>query len=165
MLAMTGLELKENRTWTSEQVELLTQLWMKGDNPSARSVALEINKTFHTIYSRAAVLGKIFRIGLVGRRASGINQGYAPDTPRKRIRKPRRRLFPTDAVYLAALKENECTAICGPLVSLMELTSKNCHWPIGDPKNPDFAFCGAATQHGPYCSGHKRMAYEPRTRR
>ena len=39
-----------------------------------------------------------------------------------------------------------------------------CKWPIGDPKAPDFSFCGAAVDgDGPYCPGHHRRAHQPHT--
>lgn len=45
-------------------------------------------------------------------------------------------------------------------VSLMELKLTSCRWPIGDPKDPDFHFCGNQTQTGKsYCPDHCKMAY------
>lgn len=35
-----------------------------------------------------------------------------------------------------------------------------CSWPIGEPGNPDFHFCGHPVVPGkPYCTAHCRMAY------
>ena len=37
---------------------------------------------------------------------------------------------------------------------------KECLWPIGDPSDPEFSFCGAETSPGrPYCAAHCAMAY------
>lgn len=37
-----------------------------------------------------------------------------------------------------------------------------CVFPFGDPRNPDFHFCGErAEPGGPYCYGHHRVAYRP----
>ena len=37
-----------------------------------------------------------------------------------------------------------------------------CRWPLGDPRNGDFAYCGLTPAKGrPYCAGHCRMAYRP----
>lgn len=45
-------------------------------------------------------------------------------------------------------------------VSLMDLKLNSCRWPIGDPKDEDFHFCGAGTVTGkPYCSEHCKIAY------
>jgi hypothetical protein len=45
--------------------------------------------------------------------------------------------------------------------ALLELTDKTCRWPIGDPGQPNFRFCGRQTVTGPYCADHSRMAYQP----
>jgi hypothetical protein len=38
----------------------------------------------------------------------------------------------------------------------------DCRWPIGDPRHPDFHFCGAPQLLGrPYCPLHWRMAFQP----
>ena len=37
-----------------------------------------------------------------------------------------------------------------------------CRWPLGDPTDEDFAYCGLETAKGhSYCAGHCRMAYRP----
>ena len=42
----------------------------------------------------------------------------------------------------------------------MDLKLNSCRWPIGDPKDEDFHFCGADTVTGkPYCSEHCKIAY------
>ena len=43
-------------------------------------------------------------------------------------------------------------------------SGKACMWPVGDPKTPDFHFCGAPTEPGrPYCANHCAVAYQKRT--
>ncbi|TXH33601.1 MAG: GcrA cell cycle regulator [Rhodospirillaceae bacterium] len=38
--------------------------------------------------------------------------------------------------------------------------SKNCSWPVGDPKQPGFHFCGEPAEPGrPYCAEHCHVAY------
>lgn len=38
--------------------------------------------------------------------------------------------------------------------------SKSCSWPVGDPKQPGFHFCGDAAEAGrPYCAHHCGIAY------
>ena len=38
--------------------------------------------------------------------------------------------------------------------------SKSCSWPVGDPKQPGFHFCGDAAEPGrPYCAHHCGIAY------
>ena len=43
---------------------------------------------------------------------------------------------------------------------LMDLKNNSCRWPIGEPENEDFHFCGKPTVTGkPYCSEHCKEAY------
>lgn len=38
--------------------------------------------------------------------------------------------------------------------------SKSCSWPVGDPKQPGFHFCGEPAEPGrPYCADHCHVAY------
>ena len=46
------------------------------------------------------------------------------------------------------------------IVRLMDLKINTCRWPIGDPKDEDFHFCGEQTVTGkPYCLTHCQEAY------
>ena len=49
--------------------------------------------------------------------------------------------------------------------TLLQLTEKTCHWPIGDPGSGDFFFCGGEANDSPYCTFHSRVAYQPMTDR
>lgn len=45
-------------------------------------------------------------------------------------------------------------------VTLQELDPKSCRWPVGDPGNADFRFCGADSLTGhSYCASHCRTAF------
>jgi GcrA cell cycle regulator len=45
-------------------------------------------------------------------------------------------------------------------VSLADLGTKSCRWPSGDPREPDFGFCGKTKLDGaPYCAEHAALAY------
>jgi GcrA cell cycle regulator len=44
---------------------------------------------------------------------------------------------------------------------LLDLEKSDCRWPIGEPRHPDFHFCGAPQLDGrPYCELHWRMAFQ-----
>jgi GcrA cell cycle regulator len=50
------------------------------------------------------------------------------------------------------------------LIELDDSTSapEKCRWPVGDPGQPDFFFCGGKATSGlPYCVCHSRIAYTP----
>jgi len=45
---------------------------------------------------------------------------------------------------------------------IQTLTESCCRWPIGDPQQPDFHFCGKKKIPGlPYCEVHARRAFQP----
>ncbi len=47
-----------------------------------------------------------------------------------------------------------------PVVSLMDLGPNACKWPMGDPLQPGFGFCGQFAEDGkPYCTAHRHRAY------
>ena len=50
-------------------------------------------------------------------------------------------------------------------IGIMELKLNTCRWPIGDPTDEDFHFCGATTVVGkPYCAEHCALAYSGSTK-
>jgi GcrA cell cycle regulator len=45
---------------------------------------------------------------------------------------------------------------------LLDLGPNDCRWPIGEPRSPDFRFCGKPHTPGrPYCDHHWEMAFQP----
>ena len=54
----------------------------------------------------------------------------------------------------------------GKFVTTLTLSSGTCRWPIGDPTEPDFHYCGEPPDStGPYCDAHERKSYQATTRR
>jgi hypothetical protein len=52
------------------------------------------------------------------------------------------------------------------VVTTATLTHRTCRWPIGDPVDPDFHYCGQSPQSGsPYCESHDRLSYQTVSRR
>jgi GcrA cell cycle regulator len=51
-------------------------------------------------------------------------------------------------------------------LDLLELTERTCKWPIGDPTEENFHFCGLPAVHGkPYCEHHVAVAFQPMSAR
>lgn len=51
-------------------------------------------------------------------------------------------------------------------ITLLELTERTCKWPIGDPTEENFAFCGLPAVPGkPYCEHHVAVAFQPMSSR
>jgi len=49
-----------------------------------------------------------------------------------------------------------------PRIGLAAIGELQCRWPLGDPADDDFAYCGLQVARGhAYCAGHCRMAYRP----
>lgn len=44
--------------------------------------------------------------------------------------------------------------------TLMELGPFHCRWPVGDPTEAGFFFCGGVATDGPYCASHARRAWQ-----
>ena len=157
--------------WTEERVAMLTKLW--ADGLSASQIAGELGNV-----TRNAVIGKVHRLGLSGRakptRSSasrprrmrtarpprGGETGYASigNTALKAETMPqaaaRPRPQPAPILELVIPKEERKT--------LLQLTEKTCKWPIGDPGDEEFHFCGRNSSPSmPYCEHHARIAYQP----
>jgi GcrA cell cycle regulator len=62
------------------------------------------------------------------------------------------------------MPEEEVVIPLSEMVTIMDLKESMCRWPVGDPTSGEFRYCGAkkgATQTGPYCGYHSRVAYQP----
>jgi GcrA cell cycle regulator len=143
--------------WSDERIEALTKLWREG--LSASQVARQLGGI-----SRSAVIGKVHRLGIAGREApsrphalvgrganrprasaGGVRRQAAPRAPRLAVQ-PRLVIF-----------EAAATA------TIHTLTSHGCRWPIGEPDEAAFGFCGRLREGpGSYCAGHAPMAVRRR---
>jgi GcrA cell cycle regulator len=49
---------------------------------------------------------------------------------------------------------------------VLTINDRMCRWPIGDPSENEFHFCGRKPRLGsPYCEAHARKAYQPQAQR
>ncbi len=144
--------------WTEERVSLLRKLWTEG--LSASQIAKQLGGV-----TRNAVIGKVHRLGLAGR--------ATPSRPAKRpVRAARPRPLPgpsaprlrtaTNLPAVAVPHLDPLVLEDGATASVLTLNDRMCKFPIGDPPDADFAFCGRdANGTGPYCADHARLAYQP----
>lgn len=87
--------------------------------------------------SKNAVVGKVHRLELDAR-PSPIKKATAPAPKPQKIK----------------LSNNK------GYMTLLDLKLNSCRWPIGEPKDADFHFCGKDTVTGkPYCAEHCKVAY------
>jgi len=146
-----------NMGWSEERVALLRKLWAEG--LSASQIAKQLGGV-----TRNAVIGKVHRLGLAGR--------ATPSRPAKRpVRTARPRVIGPSAPRLR-MPSSEPRPIIpdlepvrledGRAATVLTLNESMCKYPIGDPTDPDFAFCGrGAAGNAPYCQDHSRLAYQP----
>jgi GcrA cell cycle regulator len=171
-------------SWTDERVELLKKLWMEG--LSASQIAGELGQGV----TRNAVIGKVHRLKLSGRAkpAASTARPRAASRPARRMSPSssqvsssgggmRRRSMGSAPATMGAvaLKQSEdmdadlhfspqTEELFIPVeerLGLLALNEQTCKWPIGDPMNPDFHFCGRESLEAkPYCDFHSRKAYQ-----
>jgi GcrA cell cycle regulator len=143
-------------TWTTERIEQLRNYVVTGLTCS--QIAAEIGVT------RNAVIGKIHRLGLAPARPPG---GSCTPRVHKSPRRRLLRLIGAEAPGIVADEGAELAPIeSAQPCSLLEIDHGKCHWPLGDPHDAGFAFCGNDAVTGfSYCVGHARMAYRVAARR
>jgi GcrA cell cycle regulator len=138
--------------WTDERIEALRAFWMQGF--TASQIAERLGGV-----SRNAVIGKAHRLGLSAR-PSPIKRETARTLPMHRAPAAPPPI-PAPAPAAAMPPPPPMQRQAAPPVSG---GSKSCMWPLGDPKQPDFHFCGAVAEPGrPYCSQHCAAAYHKRS--
>ncbi len=147
--------------WTEERVELLRKLWL--GQVSASLIARELGGI-----SRSAVIGKIHRLGLCGRGKPTLSV-----KPQRKPRAAGRRTYRPVTIGNTALKmkpdarhEHEAAMLepiavpIAKMLTIETLTERTCKWPIGDPREGGFRFCGHDSLEGaPYCPYHTGVAY------
>lgn len=169
-------------SWTDERINLLKKMWKDGKS------AAEIAKTLGKGVTRNAVIGKAHRMGLSGRPSPIKKPAAAPAkkekeavaAPRKEAAAPKETAAPRKAQQQATKHpplahssreveeprkpEKEILPLNGG-TPLIDLTERMCKWPIGDPREADFTFCGRGIRPGtPYCPDHAAMAYQTSSR-
>jgi GcrA cell cycle regulator len=142
--------------WTDERIATLTRMWRDGF--SASQVARELGGV-----TRSAVIGKIHRLGVAGRALPAIPRSSTGRPPNKV------RVSSGGAVRVAASRPPRPVApSLAPFevsvtATVLTLSEHGCRWPIGDPTEADFGFCGrACPPRGSYCEGHGFMALRVR---
>lgn len=157
--------------WTDDRVELLKKLWAEG--LSASQIANRLGGV-----TRNAVIGKVHRLGLSGRtttsRAKAPRTRRRPTHSQNRTARPQLRshgnlalkpAYDPDAkeeLELALAPIQELVIPLNERASILTLDETKCRWPIGDPGDEDFHFCGRHSEVGvPYCEFHSQVAYQP----
>jgi GcrA cell cycle regulator len=134
--------------WTDDRVEQLKNLWTEG--LSASQIARALGGV-----TRNAVIGKVHRLGLAGRASpSRSERPRLPMAPKISVR---------SHIPLAPVVEEDPLILDdGNHATVLTINDRMCRWPIGDPSENEFHFCGRSPKSGsPYCEAHARKAYQP----
>jgi GcrA cell cycle regulator len=145
--------------WSETRVTTLSQLWL--DGLSASQIAKQLGGV-----TRNAVIGKVHRLGLSGR-ASASAPARARRTATPRPKRPRRAAVAAPPLRKSPARPPVRDYAPAPeapgLIEDMALLGAHaCKWPIGDPKSPEFSFCGRPAD-GRYCVAHEQTGVRPGT--
>ena len=157
--------------WTNESVEELRRLWDKGLTASEIAKKLGVTKN--------AIVGKVHRLCLKARpspiksKDEDGEQEQKQELELEQITIKEEPVIEPEVVEELPVEENVketvCTSSdddCNCKVKLVDLDSHTCRWPIGDPRDDDFGFCGKKVRAGQtYCDEHSAMAYVKANRR
>ena len=125
-------------SWTDERVEQLKTLWTEG--LSASQIARALGGV-----TRNAVIGKVHRLGLAGRATPArTDRPRLPSAPRVSLRNHH-------APEPPVVEEDPLTLNDGSHATVLTINDRMCRWPIGDPSENEFHFCGHKPKAGsPY---------------
>lgn len=157
--------------WGEEQIESLKTLWAEGH--TASHIAARMG------FTRNSVLGKVHRLGLPPR-AVDIRQRVpewksmtraerqARNEAQARLRKAKRAMAASGRAFIPPPRIEPTPVIAAPFIlaletqpcSLFELNDDRCHFPIGEPGESGFHFCGAASKaESSYCQHHHKITH------
>tara|TARA_R110000868_G_scaffold4998_6_gene30978 strand:- start:1039 stop:1629 length:591 start_codon:yes stop_codon:yes gene_type:complete len=149
-------------TWTAERIDLLLNRWKDGLSASA------IARMIGDGVTRNAVIAKVHRLkDKGGARAPHGRASVGQQRPKQ--------TQPPKPVVATAFKATSVRKPVAPyvehqvrvfhlakMVTFLELEDKHCRWPVGDPRESTFRFCGEGKVSGlPYCAGCASVAYAP----
>lgn len=165
-------------SWTEQQIQTLKKMW--GNGFSASDIAKHLGGGL----TRNAVIGKAHRLKLSSRPAVAkpeegltavvanamVNINRVSTKKRAMLRPLPPVQTPIRSVPQPVVRESlrpiDSAAKRVDGVAVTKAGERQCRWPIGDPRSPDFRFCGCPAHEGlPYCIDHARVAYQTVSKR
>ena len=147
-------------SWSAERITVLRQLWLAGASAS------EIARSLGGV-TRNAVIGKVHRLGLAGRMTPSPPRRARPPRgegrPVRRIAAPKPPPPPAAPAMRVAPRARAVVEAVARVFDTCALSARICRWPVGDPLQSGFGYCGdVVLGKGPYCDPHRRIACPPR---
>lgn len=136
--------------WTESRVNELRNLWGSGLSATQCGMALGA--------SRSAIIGKVTRLGISHTHSNlpRLPSSDSHETKARRHHPPSRQFDMINDFEIPA------TQRC----SISELTNWTCRWPVGNPCEHEFFYCGSSAANyvrgHPYCPMHEQRAFSPR---
>ena len=150
-------------SWTDEAVEELKRMWDRGMTTGQIAKALNVTKN--------SIIGKVHRLCLTAR-PSPIKKTDLAETEKKNTKKEKSnkekntQVKQAPAKATAAKETKTVKPVAKPVaaettnIPLVKLDNHTCRWPMGDPRDDDFCFCGKRVRTGQtYCEEHAAVAY------
>lgn len=138
--------------WTPESISTLREMW--GAGRTGTEIANKLGKI-----SRNAVIGMAHRLKLERRRLPSEGKKNKKENNTGRVRQFTRPAKQKPEDRKKFIEASKAVAFSDKKKKLEHLEDKECRWPIGDPKDPDFHFCCAPAVKYPYCNNHRQVAY------
>ena len=136
--------------WSDERTAVLKKLWLEG--LSASQVARQLGGV-----SRSAVIGKVHRLGIAVRETPVRQSAVSGRTPSRVPARPR--IIRDVVVSSARAPMTVADELCATS-NILGLETHSCRWPIGNPDQNDFGFCGREKPaRGSYCDQHAQGAF------
>lgn len=146
--------MNTDHDWTTDAVARLRTLWAEGQTTAEIGRRMGLTKN--------AVIGKVHRLQLPKRlnpicRTPGGPRNPAPARVRRPILAP---LASIASSVPPPPPPQRQAALPAPTRSYAGRSDRPCCWPLGEPGQPGFRFCDAATTSSrPYCPEHADVAY------
>ncbi len=142
--------------WTDEMIDGLRKMWKQGLTTNEIAKQLGVSKN--------SIVGKVHRLNLTARPSPIKKKEDSAQDPQK--------MAPESADTKTAVKkitinpvEIKKTAMAATgkdsgCLKLTDLDNHTCRWPMGDPRDDNFCFCGKKVRSGQtYCEEHAAIAY------
>jgi GcrA cell cycle regulator len=141
--------------WTEEQDQYLREHRGK---LSSSQIGAQLGCT------RNAVIGRSNRLGLERLRSYNtfeeINHGKRVKAAAKVAKEGAVRPATVNLVALPPPSIDDAAIPAEQRKSTLDLGPHDCRWPVGDPQEPGFFFCGAVQRDGSsYCAAHHHIAH------